>query len=164
MSDIHIERFKHQDKQTLGWLTAEGKTFACLELAWKDNDNQVSCIPPGSYPYVKQKNHPKFGQVLRLEGVPARAGVLVHSGNYFTHSLGCVLVGQSHLDINKDGYLDVTGSKAAIAALIESVADKGTIHVHGVAGHNYDWKDERTGGQVDQVAPTQAAPKKGKSK
>ena len=41
---------------------------------------------------------------------PGRSGVCIHKGNYFTQILGCIIVGDSHTDINKDGYKDVTNS------------------------------------------------------
>jgi hypothetical protein len=113
-----LERFKHQDKQTLGILyLPNGTKFHTLELAWNDNKKRVSCIPIGSYKVVPRTSQ-KYGKHFHIINVPNRDFILFHSGNYHTHILGCILVGLGHKDVNKDGYLDVIQSKDAMAQLL----------------------------------------------
>ena len=113
-----LERFKHQDKQTLGILyLPNGTKFHTLELAWNDNKKRVSCIPIGSYKVVPRTSQ-KYGKHFHIINVPNRDFILFHSGNYHTHILGCILVGLGHKDVNKDGYLDVIQSKHAMAQLL----------------------------------------------
>ena len=50
--------------------------------------------------------------------------ILIHSGNYFTDILGCILVGESFKEINHDGYLDVVNSKVTLSKLV-TIAKKG---------------------------------------
>lgn len=85
---------------TEGTLSVDG-AFYCfsLELPWKDNAPQISCIPPGTYPVaVAESPHftEKFGQPIYLASVlnvPGRSGVEIHGGNTPSDSLGCILCG-----------------------------------------------------------------------
>ena len=69
MKKIVITRLVAQEKQTLGHLSLydgtkvefEAKT---LELPWKDNWQNVSCIPPGLYRIEARYSH-RFGHHLR---------------------------------------------------------------------------------------------------
>ncbi len=100
--------------QTLGDLIIYNngqEIYKCktLELAWKNNEQQQSCIPTGRYQVVK-RNSEKYKDHFHLTNVPGRSMILIHSGNHFTHTLGCILVGTAHTDINADGHLDVVSS------------------------------------------------------
>ena len=118
-----LERFKHQDKQTLGILyLPNGTKFHTLELAWNDNKKRVSCIPIGNYKVLPRTSQ-KYGKHFHIINVPNRDFILFHSGNYHTHILGCILVGLGHKDVNKDGYLDVIQSKDAMAQLLAACPD-----------------------------------------
>jgi hypothetical protein len=46
--------------------------------------------------------------------VPDRAGVRIHSANYFTQIQGCIALGLGQDDINEDGNLDIISSKKAM--------------------------------------------------
>lgn len=121
--ELQIIRKKHQDKQTLGsMLVLDGHetVFECktLELPWKDNQRRVSCIPTGRYA-VKKRWSKKFKHHFHIQGVDGRDWILIHSGNYHTQILGCVLVGASHVDINNDGYKDVTSSGKTMKKLLD---------------------------------------------
>ncbi len=104
--------------------------FECvtLELPWLDNKRRISSIPAGKYPvrFRSAKESPSLNyDHIHIYNVPNRSYILVHSGNYNWHVQGCVLVGKEHRDINKDGLLDVTNSKATMAALMKNIP-KGT--------------------------------------
>ena len=116
-----LERFFPNDIKTLGDLTLyEGNRILLrvktLELPWKDNQRRVSCIPALNYPAI-QHSSPKFGWCLWLQDVPDRSEILVHAGAYTEHTLGCILPGIMHDDINNDGIMDVKHSKVAMEAL-----------------------------------------------
>lgn len=121
-----IERNKEQKspKQTIGKLSVIDKSgkviFTChtLELPWKNNQKQVSCIPPAMY-CVKKRHSAKYGNHFHILNVPNREYILIHQGNYYTQILGCVLVGSALADINKDGIADVTNSVATMKKLNE---------------------------------------------
>jgi len=122
--ELAINRQPSSKKQTLGEFRLiddnckvlfTGKT---LELPWLNNQTQKSCIPTGTYQVVPRFS-PKFKNHFHVLDVPGRSYILIHPGNYFTQILGCILVGENHTDINKDGYKDVTNSKTTLAKLLK---------------------------------------------
>ena len=68
-------------------------TFHTLELPWRGNERNVSCIPEGSY-LATRELHPKKGIVYRLHNVEGRSGILIHVGNSLTDTEGCILIGK----------------------------------------------------------------------
>lgn len=123
MFKVYINRFFGNDKQTLGILTfdiAEAgiELFVCktLELGWKDNQNNISCIPVGEYLCAwtrsnrLSKKHGYDFFTYEVLNVPNRSGIRIHSANYFFQLLGCIALGDTHKDINSDGQLDVIHS------------------------------------------------------
>lgn len=63
-----------------------------LELPWKGNLQNVSCIPAGEYDVIKAST-PKFGEVFYVKNVPGREGILFHPGNKLEDTRGCILPG-----------------------------------------------------------------------
>jgi hypothetical protein len=118
---IIIRRFLKDKYHTLGnlYLFNEGRielTLKTLELAWRDNRRNISCIPEGDYkaiPHIR----PNGDWSLWLQDVPNRSAILIHAGNYISDISGCVLPGIMHVDINKDGLKDVKHSGVAMEAL-----------------------------------------------
>ena len=102
-----------------GYVMLDGKiqfSFKTLELPWKTNARQISCIPEGSYRTIKHSS-PKFKQSFWLQDVPNRSEILIHAGNFTSQILGCILPGKTHADINQDGIMDVTSSVDTIKEL-----------------------------------------------
>lgn len=64
--------------------------FLCftVELPWRDNERQVSCIPEGVY--TTKKEVQKTRTVYRLANVPGRSGVLIHIANRPSELRGCI--------------------------------------------------------------------------
>lgn len=123
-----LKRSNYTEKQITGILEIydNGKfKYKCntLELAWKNNEKNISCIPPGIYVTDKIKSGKRKGD-FRVLNVKNRSGILIHSGNYHTHSKGCILVGKSLIDINKDGYKDVTNSNNTMIELNDILPDE----------------------------------------
>jgi hypothetical protein len=76
---------------TNGKLFHDGK-FMCytIELPWKFNQRNVSCIPEGEYFISKRYSH-RFKWHLVLLDVPDRTLILVHPANYALRELsGCI--------------------------------------------------------------------------
>ena len=124
---IYIKRTDYEDKQTLGNGTVvdNGKPvffFKTLELPDRGNQKRISCIPKGRYNVAKRWST-KYGNHFHVLNVPNRSLILIHHGNYYKDTLGCILVGSSVADIDGDGYRDVTHSKQTMAQLNRILPD-----------------------------------------
>ncbi|WPR73083.1 DUF5675 family protein [Flavobacterium sp. NG2] len=76
---------------TNGKLECEGK-FICntIELPWKNNETQVSCIPEGKY-CIRKRYSQKFQWHLEVLEVKNRSLILFHPANNALHELkGCI--------------------------------------------------------------------------
>jgi len=129
MKDVYIIRNKSDVKQTLGVLIAPliPELFVCktLELPWKDNVNNASCIPIGSY-ICRYTQSARLSRVTgkaiftyEVLNVANRLGIRIHSANYFSQLSGCVALGDTHKDINFDGQLDVIHSGDTIKKFVD---------------------------------------------
>lgn len=134
MSQIIIKTLSLENS-TIGRLELVGSDFKCFTLELPDLGNQknISCIPAGEYSYVKRLS-PSLGWVIHLLDVSGRTWVYIHAGNYTSQIQGCILVGQSIKDINRDGTPDVTHSAPTFNALMDRADDAGTVKImRGVA-------------------------------
>lgn len=84
------------DVATLGVLIFDKMPkFATLELPWRHNQKNVSCIPSGKY-LCTRINDDKHGITIEVEGVPGRDGIYVHVGNTSKDTQGCILIGGAY--------------------------------------------------------------------
>ena len=61
-----------------------------IELPWKNNQHQVSCIPEGRYELGKRYS-PRLGHHLQVLNVPGRDFILIHPANDALKELeGCI--------------------------------------------------------------------------
>jgi hypothetical protein len=109
-----LTRLEDNGIQTLGELCIYdgiNNVFRCktLELPWKDNKRNISCVLDGTY-LAKPFNSPSKGKVYKLEYVMDRTYIEIHVANFFFDLAGCIAVGEKYIDINRDGYLDVVNS------------------------------------------------------
>lgn len=87
-------RVGQTEKGTQGVLRYGGVAFALtFEPPWKDNKQNISCIPAGSY-MCQRVQSPQFGNTFEIENVPGRTVCRFHKGNKFRDTKGCVLVGE----------------------------------------------------------------------
>lgn len=101
----------------------ESKT---IELEWKNNEANVSCVPVGFYNIVFEHSA-RFGEHLwELKGVPGRSEVKIHVANYYTQIQGCIAVGDMHVHINSDPYPDVRRSRYTLDRLHSLMLDQTT--------------------------------------
>lgn len=130
MTNIHIKSIKQNDC-TIGVLSAGEFRCFTLELPYKDNAQNISCIPSGTYEYFKRQS-PTNGSVLELRNVVNRSFIQVHKGNYTSDVVGCILVGESIADINNDGIPDVTNSGKTLNNLLSVVDETGLITIERI--------------------------------
>jgi len=122
------------EKQSLGyWHFYEGlnllMTVCTLELPDKQNQNNISRIPSKKY-LVKKRWSEKFKWHFHVTDVEGRDWILVHSGNYFKQIRGCILVGTSFKDINKDGELDVRWSRNMLNKMLAIAPDEFDLFIN----------------------------------
>ena len=126
---LSLKRLSDDGVQTLGILTLpNGRVLHTLELAWKDNEKKISCIPKGNYTVVKRTSE-KYGAHFHILDVPNRSFILIHHSNFHSDLLGCVAVGTGIKDINKDGRLDVVNSKRAMLEMLNVLPDKWQLQI-----------------------------------
>lgn len=117
MKTIIINRDVLQDNQTLGVCYIKDKhnkpkyVGFSLERGWKNNQNNISCIPEGTYKVVLEYSDRFKKDLWEIKGVPNRAECKFHSANYWYQLNGCIALGRKRIDINSDGYADVTSSR-----------------------------------------------------
>ena len=71
----------------------ETARLVTLELPYRNNATDISCIPAGNYK-CKPVDSPKFGKTWQVLNVPKREHILFHRGNTHKDTHGCILIGQ----------------------------------------------------------------------
>ena len=130
MKKFTLVRLQTSDQGTLGRLISHDGNFQCLtlELPWRDNQFNISCIPAGEY-HAEQKKSPRFGKKLyrlRDSETAPRSAILIHAGNfagdtskgYKSDAQGCILLG-SHV-----------GRIEEQRAVLQSVKVMDAFHAH----------------------------------
>ena len=127
--DVLIQRKQSSETQTLGELTIyENRIkpiYDCktIELEVDCNATRDDAIPDGTYRVVKRWSN-KYKDHFHILNVPNRKYILIHNANYSRQLLGCVAVGEKHIDIDGDGLKDVTSSKATLKQLLELLPEQ----------------------------------------
>lgn len=143
MKEIVIARHGSTPWGTFGHLYVAGEQFATVELPWRGNLRNVSCIPVGTYlirlgEHVQQDGtrYPCY----ELQDVPDRSNIEIHIANYATDLLGCIGIGSRFSILN--GVPAVASSSAAHARWLEIMNDdveaRLTIHWNP----EFDWTGE----------------------
>ena len=96
-ANLLLIRDTFTSKSVIGKLYCDGEFIAhTLELAWKDNQKSISCIPKGEYKCrvrLARESATRDYVHLLVEDVPNRSYILFHRGNYPSDSRGCILTG-----------------------------------------------------------------------
>jgi len=122
-----LVRLTDNGTQTLGRLQLfsgldviyEGAT---LELPFKANMTNISCIPTGIY-NVTPRESEKHALHYIIKDVLGRKLILIHTANYYTQLRGCIAIGSDFYDINKDGEFDITNSRRSLKGLIAAAPE-----------------------------------------
>ncbi len=125
LPNLTLLRTESDDQGTRGQLYLPAglvcPTLYTLELPWRENHNNLYCIPAGLYSMVQVSDSPHLGRsTYEILQVPARAGVRIHSGNfagdtargYASDVEGCILLGFQIGEL--DGQKAILQSKAAV--------------------------------------------------
>ena len=91
---LQILRVAENEHGTFSVLLWDQRPFAVsLEPRWKNNEENISCIPSGQY-MCSRVQSPTFGETFEVIGVPGRTNVLFHWGNRIVDTEGCILVAE----------------------------------------------------------------------
>jgi len=126
--DLIITRW-YQEDCTVGRLVYGDFQCFTLELPYKDNKQNESCIPPTTYigrKHLSQKN----GNVIAINNVIGRTGIQIHVGNYTRQIEGCILVGDSVKFLDGDCVPDVTNSSKTLKELLTKLPSEFTIKIY----------------------------------
>lgn len=103
---LEILRVYKGEDCTLGVVLLDGVPLCVsLELPWKGNKVDVSCIPEGMYK-CGVSHSPNLGYITpELLNVHGRTHIRVHVGNFVEDILGCVAVGSEFAEVNGKKYV-----------------------------------------------------------
>jgi hypothetical protein len=120
---LNLHRIEVSEAYIRGVMTLESvPIWATLELPWRDNARQISCIPTGLYS-IMRRDSLKFGKCLAVRGVPNRDGILIHAGNTVKDTHGCILVGEVYIPNG------IAQSREGLKRLLETVGDYGEVSI-----------------------------------
>lgn len=144
--ELKLKRIALRETYTIGKLYIEGVYFCdTLEDKVRDynkdgdlndpNEQKVygkTAIPYGRYEITMKVQSPKYSQrasyawckgyLPRLLNVPHFDGILIHSGNDETHSLGCLLVGENKV---KGKVINSMETLKRLYRILKSASDSG---------------------------------------
>lgn len=88
---LEIKRYGEYFNTTPGELWLDDVRVAyTIELPWRNNQHDISCIPVGTYGLTINKSK-RLGIILPLLiGVPDREGIRLHVANKSSELLGCI--------------------------------------------------------------------------
>jgi hypothetical protein len=103
-ANLLLIRDTFTDKSVIGKLYCNSEFIAhTLELAWRDNEKSVSCIPSGEYEcrvrLARESGSRDYVHLL-VQDVPNRSYILFHRGNYPSDSRGCILTGTHRAQVS----------------------------------------------------------------
>ena len=130
MKTVYLLRLRMSGYGTEGMLVTDAG-FDCktLELPWKENQQNISCIPAGEY-ITKIRISPRFGKTYWVTKVPNRGYILLHSGNYAgdvskgfkSNVKGCILLGKKHGWLSKQRA--ILNSRISVRAFMNHMKDE----------------------------------------
>ena len=128
---INLQRFAYLPKGTLGRGELNGYTFYTVELPWKDNAPNVSCIPEGLYK-LRWDTTGRIREVPELVAVPNRTHINIHVANEPEELHGCIAPGDSFSI--QDSYPRVHQSRFAMDSILDQLGrgfadDAHEIHI-----------------------------------
>ena len=93
--ELLTRRIWRTEKSIISPLYINGASFGVtLELPWKNNQEDVSCIIAGRYPILLRPWEKRLsGLFPQLQGVPGRNGIFIHILNTPSETEGCIGIG-----------------------------------------------------------------------
>ena len=123
---------------TNGTLTLNGH-FVCftIELPWKENKRNISCIPEGKYE-LKARYSPKFKNHLEVLEVHNRSLILLHPANCALRELrGCIAPVSQLTGVGKGIYSKLALQK--LLALSHQAKDRREKVIINIISNRYEY-------------------------
>ena len=103
-------------------------------MPYRDNKNNISSIPPGTYNVGKRftkKRGWHFHIQSKFPGAEdfGRSWILIHSSNFASQLLGCIAPGEMYYEINGKA-VGVKSSGDAMGRLVNSLPDKFKLKIN----------------------------------
>ncbi len=125
--NIILQRVVSGENGTYGVIIINNRPmFVSLELPWRDNQRNISCIPAGTYKAIRMVSPTFKREVLMLIDIPGRDAVEFHIGNELEDTRGCILVG---LRFNLADYGVLSSTAAFDSFMLELPKDGITVTV-----------------------------------
>ena len=133
-----LTRNEYTNQGTFGVLNINDKSFFSLELPWRENKPNISCIPIGQYK-ASLRYSPHFKKNLYwLQKVKSRTFILIHGATfagdetfgYQTHLQGCMSIGKSigtALNKHKQRQRCIFGSQQALSEFMDELGGEELI-------------------------------------
>jgi hypothetical protein len=133
-TDWIIYRFEKTDKGTISanLINTGDESFNQfgynIELPYRDNRINVSCILSGFYPF-KKIIRPNGEEAIEIQNVLNRTNVLAHSGNYMKDTKGCILpnISYSYTKETRTPY-GIT-SRPQVKQILNALPTRGVVHI-----------------------------------
>lgn len=127
--NIILQRLVGGDGGVFGVILKDRRPlFTTLEPPWKNNQRDVSCIPPGTYKCRKSFSNKFQRQLFELIDVPDREVIKIHIGNSISNTLGCILLGMSY---SLSDYA-IVNSKLAFDSFMSIMPNEFTITINDI--------------------------------
>lgn len=131
MATVYLRRQRRSDHGTEGVLIApcfgftSGAPLYVIELPWRGNASNISCIPDGTY-LCRIRESKRFGRTYHVLDVAGRSFILMHAGNWagdrskglLSNSHGCILLGLKRGVAR--GQRAVLNSRTAVRRFVEA--------------------------------------------
>ena len=133
MNQAFLIRHYHPQCTTGAFIAIDAKgnhlhSCVTLELPWRDNAPQVSCIPEGSYD-VAARHTDKFGLHYHVQNVPGREWILFHPATFTSQLRGCIIPGEYLKDLNADGIHDITLTRRTLDRMLTNIGTRFRLHI-----------------------------------
>ncbi len=100
MKRIKLIRFTRTANETFGEFTFNGIPICCsIELPWRHNARNISCIPQGVYRCTKRVANEKH--VIDIYDVSDRTEIQIHIANKVSELLGCIAPGEKRGEMDR---------------------------------------------------------------
>jgi hypothetical protein len=111
MKVLNLKRIAHTSDGVFGVLIDDSGFPFCVtvELPWKNNATDTSCIPAGEYQANKIMSPKRGYQVFELQNVQGRNNIEIHIANSIHDISGCIGIGRAFGIIETKDNGDING-------------------------------------------------------